>query len=459
MEESSDFIPLRPVPPDNYPNPFSLLLKARNDLIGFWTKEAYETDFFGGKIVNKWMFIANSPETVEHVFVKNNAIYERKSAFMRKALEPLLGDGLFISDGDVWQTRRAMQAPAFSSGYLRKFSNIMSDCAIEWTQRWQRDYPNREVAILPEMASLTAEILSRSLFGNDLGHENAEKIVRGFSNYQACIKQLDLTSFFGLPEWLPKLPQERRAIKMAGQIHTVVDSIIDKQLQNTTQESTLLSMLLKGYDPADENSITLEQVRNEAVVLLMAGHETTANSLSWAWYLLATHPEVLKKLHAELKHVLGDRPPTFDDVPNLSYTRAIFEEALRLYPPVPVLSREAMAYDRLEDHDILPGSVMLVIPWLLHRHPSYWEKPNHFIPERFMREWPHKHQKYAYIPFSAGPRICLGAAFGLTEAILCLATLSQKFNLSLNPKRVVDYECRLTLRPKNGLPMIVSPRD
>ncbi len=147
--------------------------------------------------------------------------------------------------------------------------------------------------------------------------------------------------------------------------------------------------------------------------------------------MFAMHPDVLKNLHAELKHVLGDRPPTFDDVPNLSYTLAIFEEALRLYPSVPVLSREAMTNDRLEDQDIVTESIMLVIPWLLHRHRSYWEKPNHFIRERFLRHWPHKHQKYAYIPFSAGPRICLGAAFGLTEAVLCLATLSQKFNLSL----------------------------
>ncbi len=166
------------------------------------------------------MFIANSPKTVEHVFVNNNAIYERKNAFMRKALKPLLGDGLFIGDGVVWETRRATKAPAFSSGYLRNFSNIMSECAIEWKQRWERDSVNKEIAILPEMASLTVEILSRSLFGNDLGHKNAEKIVRGFSDYQACIKQLDFTSFFGLPEWLPKLPQERKAIKMAGQIHS-----------------------------------------------------------------------------------------------------------------------------------------------------------------------------------------------------------------------------------------------
>jgi cytochrome P450 len=174
--------------------------------------------------------------------------------------------------------------------------------------------------------------------------------------------------------------------------------------------------------------------------------------------LISIDPRVKNKLQQELDLVLGNRPPNFDDVPNLTYTRAIIEETLRLYPPVPVLSRQAMAEDQIGDIKIDEGSIMLVVPWLLHRHEKYWDKPNHFIPERFTRDWPTRREKYAYVPFSTGPRICLGMAFGLTESILVLATLSQSFELSLEPDYVPDYECRLTLRPKHNLPMRLRQR-
>ena len=453
---NNEFIPVRPIPPEGYPNIFKILRMVRKDLLSIWPEGAYHTDFFGRKIFNRWLFIANNPATVEHVFVKKNDVYQRKSPFMRKALEPLLGDGLFVSDGDTWKKRRSIEAPAFVPSKLKIFSSVMTECAGEWRDRWHAQYLNREIRILPEMASLTAEILARTMFGNKLGHENAEKIISGFSEYQACIEQIDLVSFFGLPEWMPRLPQWRRAIRMAENIHSVVDDLIAKHLAGPENTSTLLGMLLKGYEPGKPGSMTLEQVRNEAVVILMAGHETTANSLAWTWYLLARHPRAATRLREELHRVLAGRPPTFEDVPALVYTRAVFEEALRLYPPVPVLSREAVDEDEIQGHRIPRGTIMLVMPWLLHRRSEYWDKPHHFIPERFTPERVKRHHKYAYIPFSVGPRICLGAAFGMTEAVLCLATLAQQFSLEIKPGHIPGYDCRLTLRPSGGLPMILK---
>jgi cytochrome P450 len=190
----------------------------------------------------------------------------------------------------------------------------------------------------------------------------------------------------------------------------------------------------------------------------MAGHETTANTLAWAWYLVSQCPEVEQRLQAEVDEVLGNRSATFEDFSKLTYTQAIIEETLRLYPPVPILSREAKEEDTIRNRRIPAGSIMLVVPWLLHRHKKFWDKPDHFIPERFLADAPVKPNKFAYVPFSAGPRVCLAKFFGTVEATLCLAILAKNFRLAVPEGQTVTHECRLTLRPKDNLPMIITPR-
>ncbi|MBU2533501.1 MAG: cytochrome P450, partial [Alphaproteobacteria bacterium] len=183
----------------------------------------------------------------------------------------------------------------------------------------------------------------------------------------------------------------------------------------------------------------------------------TANTLTWAWYLLWACPTYRRKLHEELDSVLGGRPPTADDVGKLTFTRAVIEETLRLYPPVPLLSRQARGPDRIGNSDVKAGDIILVVPWLLHRHDKHWDAPNVFRPERFM-PGAKRPDRFVYIPFSVGQRVCLGQRFGLTEAVLCLAILAQRFELELEPGRHVDVSCRLTLRPEGGLPMFVRSR-
>ena len=436
---------------------WKIIRSIHTDLIGVWPESAYRMQAYLLKLGRYSLYIANSPETVEHVFVKNNQNYNRKSIFMRRALEPLLGDGLFISEGAVWQQRRGMEEPGFKPALLRKFATIMTDCALECRQRWETQYAGKNIFMLTEMASLTAEVLCRSLFGKQLGRHNAESIISGFSRYQAIVRHVDLATVLKLPAWLHR-PQNPKTLAMAAQIHKVVDEIIAAQLTDKAEQHTLLAHMLGHYRPDDPGSVSLPQIRNEIVVLLMAGHETTANTLAWSWYLLAEHPRVAARLHDELDRVLGDRTPGFDDVPKLPYTRAVFEETMRLYPPVPILSREAIGEDQVGKYTIPRGAMVVVAPWLLHRHRKYWDHPDHFVPERFTGEWSNKNIKYTYIPFSTGPRNCLGAAFGLTESILCLAVLAQKFNPVLQPGHRPGYDCRLTLRPSESLPMIASPR-
>ncbi len=223
-------------------------------------------------------------------------------------------------------------------------------------------------------------------------------------------------------------------------------------------EQSMIRMLLEARDPETGDKLDREALRNEAAVIFMAGHETTANSLAWTWFLLSQAPDVEERLHAELAEILRGNLPTLDDVPRLIYTRAVFEEAIRLYPPVPLLGRQTHAKERIRDRTIPAGSLVIVIPWLLHRHRELWDRPDHFVPERFLPENAAARERYSYVPFSVGPRVCAGQAFGLTEAILCLATLAQRARLRLAPGAVVEPVCRLTLRPGDTLPMLVEGR-
>jgi cytochrome P450 len=220
----------------------------------------------------------------------------------------------------------------------------------------------------------------------------------------------------------------------------------------------MMRLLLEARDPEGGKPLDLAALRDEAAVIFMAGHETTSNSLAWTWYLLSQAGEVEDRLHAELAQVLGGRLPTLADVPRLGYTRAIFEEAIRLYSPVPLLGRQALCDEVISDRWTPAGSLLLIVPWLLHRHRHLWERPNHFIPERFLPESSRSRPKHAYIPFSTGPRICASAAFGLTEAILAIATLAQRVRLRLATDAAVEPVCRLTLRPGHTLPMMVEAR-
>lgn len=458
MNAPASFEPVRPKPLPADPGALKLLALARRDLLSFWSERAYRNEFSARKFLRRWVFVANSPDTVEHVLVTHNDRYERKSPYMRKALEPLLGDGLFISDGDTWRKRREIETPAFSSSNLRRFAPLMTQCALELRERWMSRGNGCALQVLPEMARLTADIIGRTMFGDALGAERTAAIVRSFSAYQAAIEKFDIGAFFGLPDWFPRTPQRRGARLAAQAIHRIVDDIIGTRLDTAPDSSTLLGLLMQQHPCRSSRGLSATQIRNEAVVIFMAGHETTANVLAWTWYLLACDPRVEARLHAELDHVLGTNAPGYDDVAALKYTRAIVEETMRLYPPVPILSRECLVADVIREHQVPVGSIMLVVPWLLHRHSLLWDKPHEFIPERFMPESPSRHPKYSYIPFSTGPRICLGAAFGLTEAIICIATLAQRFALRLPPRLRVGYECRLTLRPAQGLPMVLTPR-
>ena len=457
-DPSKYFIPPFPKRHQKEINPFQALYYARNDLLSMWDKDAFSQEFMSQKILKQHVFVANSPDIVRYVLVENKDNYERKSPQMKRALEPLLGDGLFISDGKTWSSRRRIQTPLFDHSHIKMYSKTMISTIEEMADEWQSRGDGAEIEAHTEMAKLAAEIIARTLFGEKLGAENSEAVVSAFADYQSVVKQMALSNFLGLPDWMPNVNAKIGKARKAGKtIHNAVDAII-ALAEKGGHEGTMVAELLKANKSENGPDVmTRTQIRNEIIVLFMAGHETTANVLAWTWYLISQSPSVEQKLHQELESVLGDRTPEFEDVENLHYTRAILDETMRLYPPVPILSRQALEEDEIRGKKVPPGSLVLVVPWLIQRHKKFWKNPDHFMPERFM-PGADKPIKFTYLPFSAGPRVCIGKSFGITESVLAIAIIAQRFRLKLPANADVKHECRLTLRPKGKLPMKMEIR-
>jgi cytochrome P450 len=454
----SDFIPPFPPRPQEPLSPFAGLRTARRNFLAIWHEKSFEFQFFSTRVLARSLFICNSPDTVAAAFINHHDSFERKTPQVRHALAPLLGDGLFISDGETWRRRRRIVAPIVHASRLPLFAPLMIEAAAETAARWTRLPPGAPIDALREMATLTAEIICRTVFGRRLGAEHAHAIATAFSTYQRLVGQLDLLSLLGLPDWLPR-PRAPAIGRAAAQIHRVLDGIIANcRAASANGDASLIGLLFAARDEETGEALDARALRNEAAVIFMAGHETTANALAWTWYLLSQAPRVEEELHGELDSVLGARLPRLEDVPRLVYTRAVFEEAVRLYPPVPLLGREAGREEAIRNRPVPRGSLVIVVPWLLHRHRKFWDRPDQFVPERFLPECAALRPRHLYIPFSIGPRICAGAAFGLTEAILCLATLAQRVRLRLAPGAAVMPVCRLTLRPGDHLPMLVYRR-
>ncbi|WP_370200791.1 cytochrome P450 [Roseibium sp.] len=455
--KAEDFVPPYPFRYEKMPPVWSLIGMAKRNFLSIWGVDDFQSRLRSKKIFTRELVICNRPDVVREAFQTNHEVLQRKSPQMRHALQPLLGDGLFISDTETWAKRRKVVAPIIHGSRVKGFAPIMIETIEEQRADWTSQGEGAEVDALADMAHLTAEIICRTIFGRQLGKDHAAEVVQGFSDYQRHIDQVDILSLFGLPEWLPRF--RGRAIKKpVERIMTVLDKIIaNYEAQKEKGEASVIGGLLEARDENGE-PLSREAIISEAAVIFMAGHETTANTLAWAWFLLSQCDKSRAKLQAELDTVLAGRSPTFQDVPNLPYTKAVIEETLRLYPPVPILAREAMADTSIGGKSVPKGSLVMVVPWLMHRNPVLWSKPDVFDPGRCLTPKSKKPNNSGYVPFSIGPRICAGLQFGMTEAILSLAILAQDFELKLKDGTDVQPVARLTLRPGENLPMTLHPR-
>ncbi|WP_300302474.1 cytochrome P450 [Ferrovibrio sp.] len=461
MSAASDiagFIPAYPTRHEARLPLLQLVRTLRENAIGTYTKDTFERDIIVYRLLFKPMIMANHPELIRHVMLDNAANYERDPVGKRM-LEPGLGNGLLTSEGADWKRQRRMMAPIFQPRRLAGFAEIMTEYSAALADKLVRLPAGQTVDMAEQMMLLTLDIIARTMFGADASTD-VSAVGTAMDRYQVTVRP-NIPDLLGLPRWVPRpdaAEGQRALAEMDAIINTLIQRRRDRAAQGGELGSDLLGLLLAARD--DESGSTLDdrEVRDQMATFFLAGHETTATALAWTWYLLSHAPAVEAKLHAELDAVLGGRPAQYADYDKLVYTRMVIEEALRLYPPAHTTARQAIADDRFERIDIPAGTMMIISPWIMHRHRLYWQNPDAFDPENFAPGKAASRRRYTYLPFGAGPRICIGQGFAMIEAVIILATLAQKLRARLVPGAKVAPVAKITLRPSPDLPMTMLPR-
>lgn len=440
-----------PAPANNLYRFYKLIREFNTDALGVF--ESLHSNY--GDIVRvevmkqQQIFIAN-PDLFRDILVTKAKSFEKDADYKDKhrGLARFMGDGLVTSDGEFWKRQRKKVNPAFHINRISEYAETMVEYTEEMLEDWAK---KRRPDIAEEMMQLTLRIVARTLFDIDV-RENIGTI-------DATMEAINESSGSGtiLPTWIPT-PKELRTRKAIRDMDAYIYGLLAKRRSNSEDTGDLLSMLLLAED--DEGGrMTDKQVRDEAVTLFLAGHETTANALNWTFYFLAKNPEVEAKLHEELDTVLQGRRPTLADLRQLPYTDKVIKESMRLMPAVPGVSRRAIEDVQIGDYMIEKGASLLLNFFSLHRDSRYWDNPLAFMPERFEPEKEKDQHRYQYLPFGAGPRVCVGFNFAIMEANLLLATIAQSYRLKLEAGQEVMPMARVTTYPKDGLPMILEKRE
>lgn len=453
FDESGVTIPRRPPGPKRKFYGANLFVYRRNPL-AFLEAVAHEYgDIAYFKFGPQDVFFLNHPDYIRDVLVTHHQNFVKGLALQRS--KRLLGEGLLTSEGDFHRRQRRLAQPAFHRQRIAGYGAIMTEYAARTRERW-RDGEALDVS--QEMMRLTLGIVGKTLFDTDVESETQE-VSEALTAIMEMFNSLVLP-FFELLERLP-LPQNRRFKRARERLDTIIYRMIDERRRSGEDHGDLLSMLLSARDEevgdgADRMSNT--EVRDEALTILLAGHETTANALTWTWYLLSQHPDIEAKLHAELDAVLGSRLPALADVGQLSYTEMVLAESMRLYPPAWALGRMAINDYEVGGYVAPAGSLVLVSQYVMHRDGRYFPEPQRFDPERWTPSAREARPQFSYFPFGGGPRRCIGEAFAWMEGMLLIATLAQQWRLRLVPGYPVALHPVITLRPKHGMRMTVSKR-
>jgi cytochrome P450 len=456
MNTASATIRLKPAASGRPPGPAGRGLSGNlreftEDRLGTLARWAREHgDVVSARFGPKRILFVNHPDIVEDVLVHQNRKFIKHYRLRQAKLT--LGEGLLTSEGEIWRARRKLVQPAFHRERIAAFGDLMVDFTERLIAPW-KDGQARDLQA--HMMRLTLEIVAMALFGAELGGESAEvgaAMETLMHNFVASIAKALI-----VPRWLPT-PGNLRVAAAVRRLDRVLYHIIARRRESGEDRGDLLSMLLRAQDEESGRRMTDRQLRDECMTLFLAGHETTANTLSWACFLLSQHPEAEAKLHEEVDQVLAGRRPTLADLPRLPYTENVVNEALRLYPPAWMLGREPTEPVELGGYRVAKGTTIFMTAYVIHRDPRWYDDPDAFHPERWADGLLHRIPRYAYFPFGGGPRICIGNSFALMESALVLATMARKYRLRLAPDAVVEPLPSMTLRPAHGLNMLVSKR-
>ncbi|MGV2065289.1 cytochrome P450 [Agrobacterium sp. 22-226-1] len=394
------------------------------------------------------------PALIHEALVKNAHLLG-KGEDVRRALGPALGQGLLTADGDHWKWQRQSVAAAFRHEKLLELLPVMIDAARRTQQRWHAS-PAGDIDIGHEMMRTTFDIIVETMMSGGHGIDIG-RVEQSITDYLKPTGWTFALAMLGAPEWLPH-PGRRKARAAVGYLRSSLATVISERRQNPIGRNDLVSMLLEAKDPETGRMMSDTEIIDNLLTFITAGHETTALGLAWTFHLLSQNSDVERKVIDEIETVTAGEPVAAEHIARLTYTRQVFSEAMRLYPPAPVVTRTALQDFRLGEHDIPAGTVLYVPIYAVHRHTTLWEEPDRFDPSRFEPERVKARHRYAYMPFGAGPRVCIGNAFAMMEAVAILAVLLQNDHLRNKSPANTEPLMRVTLRPENRLMMQVSSR-
>ncbi|EAJ9157443.1 cytochrome P450 [Campylobacter jejuni] len=432
----------------------TFLLKRRSWLDGLYER-SYKMQTGYVKMPNFDLYVINDTKEVKRMMVDEVREFP-KSAFLHELLSPLLGESIFTTNGEVWKKQRELLRPSFEMTRINKVFNLMSEAVADMMDRFSK-YPNHAVIEVDEaMTFITADVIFRTIMSSKLDEKKGKKILNAFVTFQEQSVHTAMRRMFRFPKWLSYVLGDRKRAKAGDVIRQVLSDIIKPRydMADNAEFEDILGSLLLVVDADTNKRFSFEEILDQVAMLFLAGHETTASSLTWTLYLLSLYPKEQEKAYEEITQVLQGGAIEISHLRQFKYLTNIFKESLRLYPPVGFFAREAKKDTQVRDKLIKKGSGVVIAPWLIHRHEEFWTNPHGFNPSRFEGEY----KKDAYLPFGVGERICIGQGFAMQEAILILANILKTYKLELEEGFVPDVVGRLTVRSANGMRIKFSKR-
>ncbi|MDJ0614320.1 MAG: cytochrome P450 [Rhizobiaceae bacterium] len=428
------------------------------NLIELLPRNAYRIKIGNLGYSRRSIVIINDATEIRAILTNPTDIYP-KNDLMVGALAPLVGESVFVSDGDQWRSQRAMIAPAFHHMKLSKAFLSMEAAVNDYEQILDaRAADNKAFSLDLTMSHLTADVICRTVFSTPLASQTAREVFESFAYFERSVAHVEIKRLIFQPAW-SHIPQKPDVLQACERIRSHLGKMVDGHLSEGAAFEDIATEIIAAKDQKTGKGFTREQLIDQLGVFFLAGHETTASALTWAFYVLATRPDILACLREEVDRITDGGPINFSHIRALDLTRSIFKESMRLYPPITFIPRVAAKDSTIMGRKVKRGAMVMIAPWVVHRHEAYWQNPHSFDAERFMAHREHELISNTYMPFGLGPRVCVGANFATIEATLILARLARKYDFTMEPNQTVKPVARLTTRPKDQIKIRVAKRN
>ncbi len=456
----TDLIPPKPAGNPKKLGPIARLIKSFHSSTAPLYANSYSMKLGEVRLPRRTMYFVNQPDLVQNILLGDVDRYP-KSDLMATMLELLLGESIFVSNGDLWKQQRRMMDPAFEGTRIKAIFPLMLAAADAMAERFAAGAVGANTQADLEMTHVTADVIFRTIYSRAFTRDEAKIIFENFERFQHLAWQHGVWTLAGVPQWLSV--GRLRARKSAATIRELLHAPVRQRLAaidrgDDVPDRDMLASFINAADPETGKTFNERELVDQIGIMFLAGHETSASALAWALYLIAQCPDVQVRLQAEADAVFADGPLEFSKMRMLPFTRDVFRETLRLYPPVAFIPRDATEEQEMRGKQIMPGAILFVSPLLEHRHTEHWDDPDRFDPDRFGRAETKASEQKAYFPFSKGPRVCLGAAFALQEAVIILATVMRDWTVSPVEGHIPEPIARLTLRSENGIRLNLERR-